>query len=88
MQTTGKTKIELAQDSEIWTASVDHYGTYSTRTFDRYLNINKFGNMENFSSETTNSVTPLLFTKLSADEVRFIPLSLRASSDVGRSVRI
>ncbi|MCP4750444.1 MAG: cyclic nucleotide-binding domain-containing protein [Proteobacteria bacterium] len=41
MQTTGKTKIELAQDSEIWTASIDQYGTYSTRTFDRYLNINK-----------------------------------------------
>lgn len=41
MQTTGKTKIELAQDSEIWTASIDQYGTYSTRTLDRYLNINK-----------------------------------------------
>ncbi|MBU2646401.1 cyclic nucleotide-binding domain-containing protein [bacterium] len=41
MQTTGKTKIELAQESDIWTASIDQYGTYSTRTLDRYLNINK-----------------------------------------------
>ncbi len=41
MRTTGKTKIELAQESEIWTASLDQYGTYSVRTFDRYLNIDK-----------------------------------------------
>lgn len=41
MQTTSKSKIDLAQDSGIWTASIDQYGTYNTRTFDRYLNINK-----------------------------------------------
>jgi len=41
MQTTSRSKIDLAEDSGIWTASIDQYGTYSTRTLDRYLNINK-----------------------------------------------
>ncbi|WP_207680147.1 response regulator [Desulfonema magnum] len=38
-QTTQKTKIELAEDSKIWTASIDSGGTYRTRTLDRYLRI-------------------------------------------------
>jgi ActR/RegA family two-component response regulator len=36
-QTTRKTKIELAEESQIWTASIDADGTYRTRTMDRYL---------------------------------------------------
>lgn len=39
-QTTQKTKIELAEDSKVWTASIDSGGTYRTRTLDRYLRIN------------------------------------------------
>lgn len=38
-QATGKTKIDLAEESTIWTASVDADGTYRTRTLDRYLKI-------------------------------------------------
>lgn len=38
-ETTKKTKIELAEESRIWTASIDSGGTYRTRTFDRYLKI-------------------------------------------------
>jgi CRP/FNR family transcriptional regulator, cyclic AMP receptor protein len=44
MQTTSKSKIDLAEESGVWTANIDQYGTYSTRTFDRYLNINKLPN--------------------------------------------
>jgi two-component system sensor histidine kinase ChiS len=36
-QTTRKTKIDLAEESGIWTASIDADGTYRTRTMDRYL---------------------------------------------------
>ncbi|MDM8522885.1 response regulator [Desulfococcaceae bacterium HSG8] len=39
-QATQKTKIELAEESKIWTASLDSGGTYRTRTLDRYLRIN------------------------------------------------
>jgi YesN/AraC family two-component response regulator len=39
-QTTQKTKIELAEESKVWTASIDSGGTYRTRTLDRYLRIN------------------------------------------------
>jgi YesN/AraC family two-component response regulator len=38
-QTTRKTKIDLAEESGIWTASVDAGGTYRTRTLDRYLKV-------------------------------------------------
>jgi len=38
-QVTQKTKIDLAEESMIWTASVDAGGTYRTRTMDRYLKI-------------------------------------------------
>jgi hypothetical protein len=38
-QTTQKTKIDLAEESAIWTAAVDVGGTYRTRTLDRYLKI-------------------------------------------------
>ena len=38
-QTTRKTKIDLAEESAIWTASIDADGTYRTRTMDRYLKI-------------------------------------------------
>lgn len=36
-QATRKTKIDLAEESQIWTASIDADGTYRTRTMDRYL---------------------------------------------------
>jgi YesN/AraC family two-component response regulator len=36
-QATRKTKIDLAEESQIWTASIDVDGTYRTRTMDRYL---------------------------------------------------
>jgi YesN/AraC family two-component response regulator len=38
-QITQKTKIDLAEESMIWTASIDAGGTYRTRTMDRYLKI-------------------------------------------------
>jgi YesN/AraC family two-component response regulator len=38
-QTTQKTKIDLAEESAIWKASVDADGTYRTRTLDRYLKL-------------------------------------------------
>lgn len=38
-QATGKGKVELAEESKIWTASVDSGGTFRTRTLDRYLRI-------------------------------------------------
>lgn len=38
-QTTKRTKIDLAEDSKIWKASIDADGTYRTRTMDRYLKI-------------------------------------------------
>jgi YesN/AraC family two-component response regulator len=38
-QTTRKTKIDLAEESTVWTASIDADGTYRTRTMDRYLKI-------------------------------------------------
>ncbi len=38
-QTTRKTKIDLAEESRIWTASIDNDGTYRTRTMDRYLKV-------------------------------------------------
>jgi hypothetical protein len=38
-QATRKTKIDLAEESAIWTASIDADGTYRTRTMDRYLKI-------------------------------------------------
>jgi YesN/AraC family two-component response regulator len=38
-QLTNRTKIDLAEESMIWTASVDAGGTYRTRTLDRYLKI-------------------------------------------------
>ncbi len=36
-ETTKKSKIELAEESRIWTASIDSGGTYRTRTLDRYM---------------------------------------------------
>ena len=39
IQTTGKTKIDLAEESRLWTAAIDRHGTYSTRTLDRYLSL-------------------------------------------------
>ena len=39
IQTTEKTKIELAQESHLWTVSSRREGTYSTRTLDRYLSL-------------------------------------------------
>ncbi len=38
-QATRKTKIDLAEESRIWTASIDADGTYRTRTMDRYLKV-------------------------------------------------
>jgi YesN/AraC family two-component response regulator len=38
-QATRKTKIDLAEESRIWTASIDTDGTYRTRTMDRYLKV-------------------------------------------------
>ncbi len=38
-QTARKTKIDLAEESAVWTASIDADGTYRTRTMDRYLKI-------------------------------------------------
>lgn len=38
-EATGKSKIDLAEESRIWTASVDSGGTYRTRTLDRYLKV-------------------------------------------------
>jgi YesN/AraC family two-component response regulator len=38
-QVTRKTKVDLAEESQIWTASIDVDGTYRTRTMDRYLKI-------------------------------------------------
>ena len=38
-QSVRKSKIDLAQESMIWTASIDADGTYRTRTMDRYLKI-------------------------------------------------
>lgn len=38
-QATQKTKIDLAEESTTWTASIDADGTYRTRTLDRYLKI-------------------------------------------------
>ena len=38
-QTTRRGKIDLAEESQIWTASVDADGTFRTRTMDRYLKI-------------------------------------------------
>ena len=38
-QTTGKSKIDLAEESYLWKASLDAKGTYRTRTFDRYLSL-------------------------------------------------
>ncbi|MBF0225750.1 MAG: response regulator [Desulfobacterales bacterium] len=35
-----KSKIDLAEESKIWTATLDSSGTYRTRTLDRYLRIN------------------------------------------------
>lgn len=37
IQTTGKTKVALAEESRIWTAALDKHGTWTTRTLDRYL---------------------------------------------------
>ncbi|OGG99340.1 MAG: hypothetical protein A2600_12700 [Candidatus Lambdaproteobacteria bacterium RIFOXYD1_FULL_56_27] len=41
-QTTGKSKVELADESGIWNATVDANGTYRTRTLDRYLKYANF----------------------------------------------
>lgn len=38
-QTTNRTKVDLAEESIIWSASLDTGGTYRTRTMDRYLKI-------------------------------------------------
>ncbi|MCP4686845.1 MAG: response regulator [Desulfobacterales bacterium] len=38
-ETTRKSKIELAEESRLWTATLDSAGTYRTRTLDRYLRI-------------------------------------------------
>ncbi len=38
-QATRKTKIDLAEESMVWTASIDPDGTFRTRTMDRYLKI-------------------------------------------------
>lgn len=38
-QATRKTKIDLAEESRIWNASIDTDGTYRTRTMDRYLKV-------------------------------------------------
>ena len=36
-QASGKTKVDLAEESRLWSAAVDSGGTYRTRTLDRYL---------------------------------------------------
>ncbi len=38
-QTTQKSKVDFAQESKIWTASLDNQGTFRTRTLDRYLKL-------------------------------------------------
>jgi len=38
-QAAGKSKIELSEESRIWTVTLDKGGTYRARTFDRYLRI-------------------------------------------------
>ena len=41
-QTTGLTKVDLAEQSGIWNATVDKNGTFRTRTLDRYLKYSGF----------------------------------------------
>lgn len=38
-QSTGKGKVEFAEATRIWSASVDSNGTYRTRTLDKYLKL-------------------------------------------------
>lgn len=38
-QATGKGKVDLAEESRLWTATLDNGGTYRTRTLDRYLRL-------------------------------------------------
>lgn len=38
-QTTRKGKVDLAEESGIWTATLEHGGSYRTRTLDRYLRL-------------------------------------------------
>ena len=38
-QDTGKSKIELCEESGIWNASIDKGGTYRTRTLDKYMKL-------------------------------------------------
>ncbi len=38
-QATGGSKIDFAEKSRIWTATLDNSGTYRTRTLDRYLKL-------------------------------------------------
>lgn len=38
-QSTGKGKVEFAEATRIWNASVDRNGTYRTRTLDKYLKL-------------------------------------------------
>lgn len=39
-QTTGKTKVDMAEESKIWTVSMDKSGP-RTRTLDKYLKVSK-----------------------------------------------
>ena len=41
IQTTGTTKLELAEQSGLWTAAADKEGTWRTRTLNRYLQVSK-----------------------------------------------
>lgn len=38
-QTTRRDKVDFAEESKVWTASVDSNGTYRTRTLDKYLRL-------------------------------------------------
>lgn len=38
-QATKKTKVDFAEESKLWNATVDNNGTYRTRTLDKYLKL-------------------------------------------------
>ncbi len=48
--TSGKTKVNLADKSGIWTANIDDAGNCRTRTMDRYLKISTIPNNPNYNN--------------------------------------
>ncbi len=49
-QTTQKTKFDLAEESGIWSATLDKDGTMRSRTLDRYLKLNTLPNRPNWEN--------------------------------------